>query len=99
MRHPPYVFDIYLFSKRQNHKEDGANFCGLLRKAELYQFLILLPGPHFVVALISMVNFWSKKYFLTMKGLDTVESLSVEVRGSKVSKSVTKSRALEYKYC
>ena len=31
----PYGFDNYL---RQNHKEDCANFCGLLRKAELYQF-------------------------------------------------------------
>ena len=40
MRHPPYGFEIYLVNvnigKRQNHKEDGANFCGLLRKAELY---------------------------------------------------------------
>ena len=26
-----------LLSKRQNHEEDCANFCGLLRKAELYQ--------------------------------------------------------------
>ena len=26
-----------LLSKRQNHLEDGANFCGLLRKAELYK--------------------------------------------------------------
>ena len=33
--HPPYGFDIYLV-KYQNHKEDGTNFCGLLRKAELY---------------------------------------------------------------
>ena len=24
-----------LLSKRQNHKEDGANICGFLRKAEL----------------------------------------------------------------
>ena len=32
---------------------------------------------------------------ITMKELDTVESLSVKVRGSKVSKSVTKSRVLE----
>ena len=24
-----------LISKRQNHREDGANFCGLCRKAEL----------------------------------------------------------------
>ena len=28
-RHPPYGFDIYL-------RRNGANFCGLLRKAELY---------------------------------------------------------------
>ena len=27
----------HLLSKRQNHKEDFANFCGLLRKAELYK--------------------------------------------------------------
>ena len=26
-----------LLSKCQNHKEDGANFCGFLRKAELYR--------------------------------------------------------------
>ena len=25
-----------VLSKRQNHKQDGANFCGLLRKAEVY---------------------------------------------------------------
>ena len=33
----PYGFDksADLLSKRQTHKEDGANFCGLLRKAEL----------------------------------------------------------------
>ena len=35
------------------------------------------------------------KVIITMQGLDTVESLSVEVRGSKVSKSST----LEYKSC
>ena len=35
-RNPPYGFEIYLVnSKRQNHKDDCANFCGLLRKAEL----------------------------------------------------------------
>ena len=27
-----------LFSKCQNHKEDGANLCGLLRKAELLRY-------------------------------------------------------------
>ena len=26
----------YLLNKRQNHKHDCANFCGILRKAELY---------------------------------------------------------------
>ena len=26
----------YLLSERQNHKADCANFCGLLRKAEIY---------------------------------------------------------------
>ena len=31
------------FSKRQNHKEDGANFCRLLRKAELYLSLVTQP--------------------------------------------------------
>ena len=28
---------IYLCSKRQNHKADCTNFCGFLRKAELYK--------------------------------------------------------------
>ena len=27
---------LNLLSKRQNHKDDCAHFCGLLRKAELY---------------------------------------------------------------
>ena len=27
----PYGFDIYLLSKHQNHEEDCANFCGLLK--------------------------------------------------------------------
>ena len=27
----------YSFSKHQNHKKDGTNFCGLLRKAKLYK--------------------------------------------------------------
>ena len=36
MRNLPHGFDIYLNSKRQNHEEDCTNFCGLLRKAELY---------------------------------------------------------------
>ena len=36
MRNLPHGFDIY-FSKRQNHEDDFANFCGLLRKAELYK--------------------------------------------------------------
>ena len=32
------AFRFYLtFSRRQNHEEDGSNFCGLLRKAKLYQ--------------------------------------------------------------
>ena len=31
------VLTFSVLSKRQNHKEDGANFFGLLRKAELYQ--------------------------------------------------------------
>ena len=35
MRNLPHDFEIY-YSKRQNHEEDYANFCGLLRKAELY---------------------------------------------------------------
>ena len=35
LRKRPYDFDVYL-SKCQNHEEDYANFCGLLRKAELY---------------------------------------------------------------
>ena len=30
----PYGFQINLVSKRQNHKDDCAPFCGLLRKAE-----------------------------------------------------------------
>ena len=29
----------HLLSKHQNHEEDCANFCGLLRKAELYTWL------------------------------------------------------------
>ena len=29
---------VLTFSKRQKHKEDGADFFGLLRKAELYCF-------------------------------------------------------------
>ena len=36
MRNLPHGFDIYLILKRQNHEEDCANFCGLLKKAELY---------------------------------------------------------------
>ena len=32
--------EVLGISKRQNHKEDGANFCGLLRKAELYRWTI-----------------------------------------------------------
>ena len=28
----------YFISKFQSHKEDGANFCGLLRKNELYGY-------------------------------------------------------------
>ena len=28
----------HLLNKRQNHEEDCANFCGLLRKAKLYEF-------------------------------------------------------------
>ena len=43
LRHPPYGFDVYYVSKYQNHKEDGANFCGLLRKAELYQLFVIMP--------------------------------------------------------
>ena len=30
---------LFKFSKRQNHKEDGANLCGLLRKAEIYNVI------------------------------------------------------------
>ena len=30
-----------LLSKHQNHEEDYTNFCGLLRKAELYILSIL----------------------------------------------------------
>ena len=29
---------VLTFTKCQNHKEDGANFCGLLKKAELYKW-------------------------------------------------------------
>ena len=36
-----FAFELHLdnkfqLSKRQNHKEDGTNFCGLIRKSELY---------------------------------------------------------------
>ena len=31
---------VWTFSKRPNHEEDCANFCGLLRKAELYVVLL-----------------------------------------------------------
>ena len=33
----PQKFAPRLQSKCQNHKEDGANFCGLLRQAELLE--------------------------------------------------------------
>ena len=35
MRKGPYGFDV-LLSKFQNHNDDCAHFCGLLRKAERY---------------------------------------------------------------
>ena len=31
-----FLWFWHLISKHQNHKENGANFCGLLRKVELY---------------------------------------------------------------
>ena len=36
---PIFSWFWHLLSKRQNHKADCANFCGLLRKAELYQLI------------------------------------------------------------
>ena len=45
MRNPYFeatlIWFEYLLNKRQNHKEDGANFCGLLRKAELYSSILV----------------------------------------------------------
>jgi hypothetical protein len=34
------AFKVLKF-KRQNHEEDFANFCGLIRKAELYYDLVI----------------------------------------------------------
>ena len=36
MRNRPYGFEIYLVNVKTISKDDCANFCGLLRKAELY---------------------------------------------------------------
>ena len=36
VRNRPDGFEIYLVNKCQNHEDDCANFCDLLRKAELY---------------------------------------------------------------
>ena len=42
------IYAIFLmvltFSKCQNHEEDYANFCGLLRKAELYVSTSIIPS-------------------------------------------------------
>ena len=37
---------LYLNSKRQNHEEDCTNFCGLLRRAELYWRKVSVWMPH-----------------------------------------------------
>ena len=35
----PDGFDAYYLSRCQNHKDDCANFCEILRKAELYNIM------------------------------------------------------------
>ena len=57
----PYGFDIYLLSKCQNRKKDGANFCGLLRKAELYYCIQMLSGLNFCVV-------WAYSEFINFPG-------------------------------
>ena len=42
-----------LLSKRQNHKDDCANFCGLLRKAELYRTVFCFNAPMWAGVLAS----------------------------------------------
>ena len=45
------------------------NYCRIM-----YQSQILPPGPHFIVTLISMANFWSKKNFLLNKNWEWTKS-------------------------
>ena len=70
MHNCPYGFEIY-FSKRQNHKDDCPNFCGLLRKAALYlSMLIDLEEAHLkrvkvldylTISDIFSTDWWQKK--------------------------------------
>ena len=56
MRNLPHGFDIYLLSKRQNHKADCANFCSLLIKAELYVGMYKLQLKYLVLNEMKIVH-------------------------------------------
>ena len=50
LRNPSHGLDVYL-SKRPNHEEDCANFCGLVRKAELYTSSVIKSSDKYQVIL------------------------------------------------
>ena len=57
------------FSKRQNNRDDCSNFCGLLRKAELYQLRCIYSfyWTTYSSATLYIINFHEFIFFLQYK--------------------------------
>ena len=72
-------------SKCQNHKEDGANFCGLLRKAELYR-----QGTSYSSYFIAEVwqNLYPGSYHMLYQL--TLRDISIWVRTQLLRKSTSR---------